>query len=67
MLMEQAMGLGGWMFSGIDRLTMLGASGDLMYLQAHHLDLEYYDQLFLPGAYLQRHAEHLERWHGIKE
>ena len=176
MLMEQAMGLGGWMFSGIDRLTMLGASGDpevpglsfrydtderwalpnptglegifegycpphyptmraavdafcerkfgpggpfhpdtpgpwkdsrtvrssaqlhddpfracvalqaqyiydtfgkftatvptiflLMYLQAHHLDLEYYDQLFLPGAYLQTHAEHLERWHGIKE
>jgi hypothetical protein len=38
-----------------------------MYLQAHHLDLEYYDQLFLPGAYLQTHAEHLERWHGIKE
>jgi hypothetical protein len=176
MLMEQAMGLGGWMFSGIDRLAMLGASGDpevpglgfrydtderwalsnptglegifegycpphyptmraavdafcerkfgpggpfhpdtpgpwkdsrtvrssaqlhdepfracvalqaqyiydtfgkfpatvptiflLMYLQAHHLDLEYYDQLFLPGAYLQTHAEHLERWHGIKE
>ncbi len=176
MLMEQAMGLGGWMFNGIDRLTMLGASGDpdvpglgfrydtderwavpnptglegvfegfcpphyptmraavdafcerkfgpggpfhpgtpgpwkdsrkvrssaqvhdekfrecvalqaqyaydtfgkfpatvptifiLMYLQAHHLDLEYYDQLFLPGAYLQTHAEHLERWHGIKE
>jgi len=176
MLMEQAMGLGGWMFSGIDRLTMLGASDDpdvpglgfrydtderwalpnptglegvfegfcpphyptmraavdafcerkfgpggpfhpdtpgpwkdsrkvrssaqvhdepfracvalqaqyiydtfgkfpatvptiflLMYLQAHHLDLEYYDQLCLPGAYLQTHAEHLKRWHGIKE
>ena len=28
MLMQQAMGLGGWMFNGIDRLTMLGASGD---------------------------------------
>src|ERR671926_102360 len=27
-LMLQAMGLGGWMFDGIDRLTMLGASGD---------------------------------------
>jgi hypothetical protein len=176
MLMEQAMGLGGWMFNGIDRLTMLGASGDpdvpglgfrydtderwalpnptglagvfegfcpphyptmraavdafcqrkfgpggpfhpdtpgqwkdsrkvrssaqvhdekfracvalqaqyaydtfgkfpatvptifiLMYLQAHHLDLEYYDTLFKPGAYLYTHAEHLERWHGIKE
>jgi hypothetical protein len=175
-LMEQAIGLGGWMFNGIDRLTMLGASGDpevpglgfrydtderwaipnptglegvfegfcpphyptmraavdafcerkfgpggpfhpdtpgpwkdsrkvrssaqvhdenfracvalqaqyaydtfgkfpatvptifiLMYVQAHHLDLEYYDTLFQPGAYLHTHAEHLERWHGIKE
>jgi len=27
-LMQQALGLGGWMFNGIDRLTMLGASGD---------------------------------------
>ena len=27
-LLLQAMGLGGWMFDGIDRLTMLGASGD---------------------------------------
>ena len=27
MLMLQAMGLGGWMFDGIDRFTMLGASG----------------------------------------
>jgi len=175
-LMVQAIGLGGWMFNGIDRLTMLGASGDpevpglgfrydtderwaipnptglegvfegfcpphyptmraavdafcerkfgpggpfhpdtpgpwkdsrkvrssaqvhdekfracvalqaqyaydtfgkfpatvptifiLMYVQAHHLDLEYYDTLFQPGAYLHTHAEHLERWHGIKE
>ncbi len=28
MLMLQALGLGGWMFDGIDRFTMLGASGD---------------------------------------
>jgi len=28
MLMLQAMGLGGWMFDGIDRYTVLGASGD---------------------------------------
>jgi hypothetical protein len=176
MLMLQAMGLGGWMFNGIDRLTMLGASGDPevpglgfrydtdprwslpnptglagvfeghcpphypdmraavehmcerkfgsggpfnaatpgpwkdsarvrgsaqvhddrfrqlvalqaqycydtfgkfpatvptlfinMYLQAHHLDLEYYDTLFKPGSYLRSHAEHLARWHGITE
>ncbi|MFN8443742.1 MAG: hypothetical protein U0175_23390 [Caldilineaceae bacterium] len=173
-LMQQAMGLGGWMFNGIDRLTVLGASGDpavpglgfrydtdarwalpnptglsgvfegftpphyptmraavdalverkfgpggpfnpetpgpwkdsrrvrsaaaphpevqrelvahqaqyiydtfgkfpgsvpsifvLMYLQSHHLDLEYYDTLFEPGAYLQTHAKHFETWHGM--
>jgi hypothetical protein len=39
----------------------------LMYLQSHHLDLEYYDKLFQPGSYLYTQAEHLERWHGIKE
>jgi hypothetical protein len=172
-LMQQALGLGGWMFNGIDRLTILGASGDpevpglrfrydederwsmpnptgrdgvfaaftpphfpdmraaveafcerkfgpggpfhpdtpgpwkdsrrvraaaaphpepfrrlvatqaqyvydtfgkwpatvpsvfvLMYLQTHHLDLDYYDALFAPGAYLKSHAEHFSRWHG---
>jgi hypothetical protein len=171
-LMLQAMGLGGWMFDGIDRFTMLGASGDpevpglgfrydederwslpnptgldgvfegycpphytdmaaaveafaerkfgpggpfnrdtpgawtdspgvrgsaqvhderfkacvttqaqyvydtfgkfpatvpslmiLNYVQAHHLDLDFYDRLFKPGAYLRTHAEHMERWH----
>jgi len=35
----------------------------LMYLQAHHLDLEFYDKLFQPGAYLKTHAEHFEKWH----
>ncbi len=34
---------------------------------SHHLDLEYYDKLFDPGAYLYTHAEHLSRWHGIEE
>lgn len=171
-LMLQAMGLGGWMFDGIDRFTMLGASGDpdvpglgfrydtderwalpnptglagvyeaycpphypdmraaveafaqrkfgpggplnsatpgpwkessrvrgsaqvhseefkdcigvmaqyiydrfgkfpghvpslfiLTYLQAHHLDLEFYDHHFNPGAYLPTHAAHMQRWH----
>lgn len=36
----------------------------LMYLQAHHLDLEFYDRYFEPGAYLQTHAEHMADWHG---
>lgn len=35
----------------------------LMYLQAQHLDLDFYDHHFAPGAYLQTHAEHMERWH----
>jgi hypothetical protein len=36
----------------------------LTYLQAHHLDLEFYDTHFGPGAYLNTHAEHMVRWHG---
>lgn len=35
----------------------------LMYLQAHHLDLEFYDKYFDAGAYLETHAHHMERWH----
>ncbi|MCP3141749.1 hypothetical protein [Pyxidicoccus xibeiensis] len=35
----------------------------LTYLQAHHLDLDFYDTHFQPGAYLPTHARHLERWH----
>ena len=34
-----------------------------MYLQAHHLDLEFYDRHFAPGAYLPTHARHMESWH----
>lgn len=36
----------------------------LMYLQAHHLDLEFYDRHFNEGVYLQSHTEHMARWHG---
>jgi hypothetical protein len=39
----------------------------LNYVQAQHLDLEFYDRLFKPGAYLRTHAEHMERWHGGAE
>jgi len=35
----------------------------LMFLQAQHLDLEFYDHFFQPGAYLRTHAEHMENWH----
>lgn len=36
----------------------------LNYVQAHHLDLEFYDRFFKTGAYLATHAEHMQRWHG---
>jgi hypothetical protein len=35
----------------------------LTYLQAHHLDLDFYDRHFKPGAYLKTHAQHMARWH----
>jgi hypothetical protein len=35
----------------------------IMYLQAHHLDLEFYDKFYKPGAYLKTHADHMARWH----
>ncbi len=34
----------------------------LTYLQAHNLDLEFYDTFFKDGAYLQTHAQHNELW-----
>ncbi|GAA4430594.1 hypothetical protein GCM10023188_17400 [Pontibacter saemangeumensis] len=35
----------------------------LTYLQAHHLDLAFYDKFYRPGSYLRTHAAHMERWH----
>ncbi len=37
------------------------------YVQAHHLDLDFYDRFFRPGAYLRTHAEHMQRWHAGPE
>jgi hypothetical protein len=39
----------------------------LNYVQAHHLDLDFYDRFFKPGACLRSHAEHMQRWHGRPE
>lgn len=40
----------------------------LMWLmQVHHLDTEYYDQFFRPGAYGPTHAAHLATWHAQSE
>lgn len=33
------------------------------FLQAQHLDLEFYDHHFGPGAYLGTHARHMADWH----
>jgi hypothetical protein len=33
------------------------------FLQAQHLDVEFYDRFFRPGAYLETHREHFARWH----
>ena len=35
----------------------------ITYLQAHHLDLEFYDMFYKPGAYLKTHAHHMLGWH----
>jgi hypothetical protein len=35
----------------------------LMYLQAQHIDTDFYDEFFTPGAYLPSHADHQARWH----
>jgi hypothetical protein len=34
------------------------------FVQAVHLDTEFYDTHYQDGAYLDTHADHMERWHG---
>jgi hypothetical protein len=34
-----------------------------MYLQAHHIDLDFYDEFYKPRAYLKTHATHMAQWH----
>jgi hypothetical protein len=36
------------------------------YVQAVHLDTDYYDTFYKTGAYLKSHAEHMEVWHPEK-
>lgn len=35
----------------------------LYFIQAHHLDTDFYDKYFKPGAYLETHKRHFEKWH----
>lgn len=37
------------------------------FVQAHHIDTEYYDAHFQPGAYLETHANHMKRWHDSED
>ena len=33
------------------------------YVQAQHIDLDFYDTHFQPGAYLETHRQHMAQWH----
>ena len=35
----------------------------LYFIQAHHLDTDFYDKYFKDGAYLDTHKNHFEMWH----
>jgi hypothetical protein len=45
-------------------LGNFGPLRNLMAFQAHHLDLEFYDRYYRPGAYEDAHREHFAVWHG---
>jgi hypothetical protein len=32
-------------------------------MQAHHIDTDYYDRFFGPGAYGPAHVAHMATWH----
>ena len=34
------------------------------WVQAHHLDTDFYDRFYQPGAYTETQAEHMSVWHG---
>jgi hypothetical protein len=45
--------------SHVDPISVSGS-----WVQAHHLDLEFYDRFFEAGAYTETQARHMELWHG---
>jgi hypothetical protein len=45
-------------FPGVRSTIMLPG-----FVQAHHIDTDFYDAHYQVGAYLQTHAQHAERWH----
>jgi hypothetical protein len=50
-----------------DTYDRFPGSTDAMHLmwvmQAHHIDTDYYDRFFVPGAYGPAHAAHIATWH----
>jgi len=38
-----------------------------LFCQAHHLDLDFYDQHMKPGAYSETHANHFRDWHNNEQ
>jgi len=44
--------------------AQLDAMNMCMWLQAHHLETDYYDHFMQPGAYHQAIAHHMQVWHG---
>ncbi|MBI4519077.1 MAG: hypothetical protein HY699_25080 [Deltaproteobacteria bacterium] len=36
------------------------------YCQVQHLELEFYDKYYRPGAYLRSHREHMKKWHKLE-
>lgn len=54
-----------YVHDGYGRLPSTGPTMLLSgYVQAQHIDTEFYDAHFKPGAYLQTHADHMRDWHG---
>lgn len=46
-------------FPGIRSTIMLPG-----FVQAHHIDTDFYDRSYDDGAYLETHSEHMRNWHG---
>ena len=38
----------------------------MWFMQAHHIDTDYYDHFFRPGAYGATHRTHLADWHSAQ-
>ena len=44
-------------------LGSFGPLRNLMAFQVHHIDTEFYDRHYAPGAYHEKHTEHFRSWH----